>query len=57
MTNKDFYRIGRVRISVTTEDHAINMIKEAIHARQKDMYVFQLYVRFPLPIEMIVIRR
>lgn len=35
MTNKDFYRIGRVRISVTTEDHAINMIKEAIHARQK----------------------
>lgn len=35
MTNKDFYRIGRVRISVTTEDHAINMIKEAIHAHQK----------------------
>ena len=35
MNNKDFYRIGRVRISVTTEDHAISSIKEAIQNRQK----------------------
>ena len=35
MSNMDFFRIGRVRISVTTEEHAINSIKEAIHNRQK----------------------
>lgn len=35
MNNKDFFRIGRVRISVTTEDHAISSIKEAIQNRQK----------------------
>lgn len=35
MNNKDFFRIGRVRISVTTEDNAISTIKEAIHNRQK----------------------
>lgn len=35
MNNKDFFRIGRVRISVTTEDSAISTIKEAIHNRQK----------------------
>lgn len=35
MNNKDFFRIGRVRISVTTEDNAISTIKEAIYNRQK----------------------
>ena len=32
---KDFFRIGRVRISVTDEDRAINYIKEAIHSKRK----------------------
>lgn len=31
----DFFRIGRVRISVTDEERAINTIKEAIHNKQK----------------------
>ena len=31
----DFFRIGRVRISVTDEERAINTIKEAIHKKQK----------------------
>lgn len=35
MNNKDFFRIGRVRISITTEDHAISTIKETIHNRKK----------------------
>lgn len=36
MTNpKDFFRIGRVRISVTNEEHAINTIKEAIYNKKK----------------------
>lgn len=32
---KDFFRIGRVRISVTDEDKAIQTIKDAIHSKQK----------------------
>ena len=32
---KNFFRIGRVRISVTDEERAINTIKEAIHNKQK----------------------
>lgn len=35
MKDKDFFRIGRVRISVTTEEHAISSIKEAIQNKQK----------------------
>lgn len=36
MTNpKDFFRIGRVRISVTNEEHAIITIKEAIYNKKK----------------------
>ena len=35
MNAKDFFRIGRVRISVTTEAHAISSIKEAIQNKQK----------------------
>jgi len=36
MTNAgDFFRIGRVRISVTDEDRAINVIKDAIHQEVK----------------------
>lgn len=36
MTNpQDFFRIGRVRISVTDEDKAIQTIKDAIHNNQK----------------------
>lgn len=31
----DFFRVGRVRISVTDEDRAINTIKKAIHKKQK----------------------
>lgn len=31
----DFFRIGRVRISVTDEDRAIQTIKDAIHSKQK----------------------
>lgn len=35
--NKDqsFFRIGRVRISVTDEDKTVNTIKEAVHNKQK----------------------
>ena len=32
---QDFFRVGRVRISVTDEGRAINTIKEAIHNKQK----------------------
>ena len=32
---KDFFRVGRVRISVTDEDSAIQTIKEAIHKKVK----------------------
>lgn len=32
---QDFFRIGRVRISITDEDKAINSIKEAIHNKKK----------------------
>ena len=32
---KDYFRIGRVRVSVTDENRAINTIKEAIHAKKK----------------------
>lgn len=32
---KDYFRIGRVRISVTDEDKAIQTIKDAIHSKQK----------------------
>ncbi|MDE5560913.1 MAG: WecB/TagA/CpsF family glycosyltransferase [Bacteroidaceae bacterium] len=32
---EDFFRIGRVRISVTDEDWAIQTIKDAIHKREK----------------------
>lgn len=32
---QEFFRIGRVRISVTDEDRAISTIKEAIHNKQK----------------------
>lgn len=32
---QDFFRIGRVRISVTNEDKAISSIKEVIHKKQK----------------------
>lgn len=36
MTNlKDFYRIGRVRISITNEERTINTIKEAIYKKEK----------------------
>ncbi len=35
MNDKDFFRIGRTRISITDEDRAINTIKEAIHNKQK----------------------
>lgn len=33
--NQQFFRIGRVRISVTNENAAINTIKDAIHRKQK----------------------
>lgn len=32
---KDFFRVGRTRISITTEEKAINTIKEAIHRKEK----------------------
>lgn len=32
---KDFFRIGRVRISVTDEERAIQTIKDAIHRKEK----------------------
>ena len=32
---KDFFRVGRVRISITTEDKAIGTIKDAIHRKEK----------------------
>lgn len=32
---KEFFRIGRVRISVTDEDKAIQTIEDAIHSKQK----------------------
>lgn len=35
MDDKDFFRIGRVRISVTNEDKAIQTIKDAIHRGEK----------------------
>lgn len=36
MTNpQDFFRIGRVRISVTDEERAIQTIKDAIHRKEK----------------------
>ena len=35
MIRKDFFRIGKVGISVTDEDRAIRTIKDAIHNKQK----------------------
>lgn len=35
MIKKDFFRIGRVRISVTDEDKTINSIKEFVNNKQK----------------------
>lgn len=35
MTEKDFFRIGRTRISVTDEDKAIQTVLDAIHKGQK----------------------
>ena len=32
---QEFFRVGRVRISVTDEEKAIQMIKEAVHRKQK----------------------
>ncbi|MGN0234621.1 MAG: WecB/TagA/CpsF family glycosyltransferase [Bacteroidaceae bacterium] len=35
MSDKDFFRIGRTRISVTDEDKAIQTIKNAVHQKQR----------------------
>ena len=35
MNNPDYFRIGRVRISVTTEDDAIETIRKAVHNKVK----------------------
>ena len=32
---QEFFRVGRVRISVTDEERAIQTIKEAVHRKQK----------------------
>lgn len=34
MNDKEFFRIGRTRISVTDEDKAILTIKDAVHRKQ-----------------------
>ena len=33
--DKDFFRIGKVRISITDEDKAIDTIKRAVHEKRK----------------------